>query len=240
MDQPPPPVISRMLALIDQWQAAADERWFFLSCYQMMTSNMLEAIDAQDFHDPPWVNRLLHLFADYYFRALEAYERQPESAPAIWVLAFKTTEDPEVMAIEKLLLGVNAHINYDLVLTLVELLDHEWAGLSEQQRQERYADHCHINDVIGETIDAVQDNILERAQPIMDLVDKLMGGVDELIISRLISRWRESVWQQAVCMLESQNIPERQEQLARLDASAHWQAKAIQRKDWRAVLDMMF
>ncbi len=32
-----------------------------------------------------------------------------------------------------------------------------------------YTDHCHVNDVIGGTIDAVQDQVIEPAMPVMDI-----------------------------------------------------------------------
>ena len=100
-----------------------------------------------------------------------------------------------------MLLGVNAHINYDLVFTLVDMLEPEWQGLSPEQRTHRYNDHCRVNNIIGRTIDAVQDQVLEPGMPLMDLVDKLLGPVDEFLISHLISNWREDVWQNAAELL---------------------------------------
>ena len=194
-------VVTQMQSLIDQWENVADQRAIFLSCYLLMTRNTLSAICAREFQDPPWVDRLLHQFADYYFVALEAYDQNRAEAPAVWQMVHDLTAKPHVLPIQKLLLGVVAHINYDLVLTLVDILDPEWNGLSDRQRAARYADHCHVNDVIGRTIDAVQDKVLERAMPSMDIVDRLMGPVDEFLVSRLIMDWRESVWQHAVHML---------------------------------------
>jgi hypothetical protein len=114
------------------------------------------------------------------------------------------------MALQNLLLGVNAHINYDLVLALVDMLEPEWAELSEDRLQGRYDDHCHINRVIGRTIDTVQDNVIERQAPAMDLIDKLLGPLDEWTISRLISHWRDEVWEQALRLLSTSALEERE------------------------------
>jgi histidinol phosphatase-like PHP family hydrolase len=111
-----------------------------------------------------------------------------------------------------LLIGVNAHINYDLVLTLVDMLRPEWHNHTEQQRASRYRDHCQINNIIGLTIDAVQDQVLEPAMPVMDLVDRLLGSVDERLISRLITHWREKVWLHATHLLDTNN-PDTQQRL---------------------------
>jgi hypothetical protein len=198
-----------MQSHIHEWQAACDDKALFLNCYMLMSSSMLSAIQNGEFNDCPWVDRLLHRFADYYFAALEAYEADPSTAPAVWDRAHRMTSDPSMTAIQKMLMGINAHINYALVFTLVDMLSPEWADLSEAQRRARYADHCHVNDVIGRTIDAVQDEVLEPKMPIMDLFDRLMGPVDEMLISRLITRWRETVWTNATGLLAASDPDER-------------------------------
>jgi len=203
------PIITQMQALIQQWHDTSDQRAVFLSCYQMMTSNMLQAVEVHEFNDAAWVDRLLHHFADYYFIALAGYETDPAQAPRVWQMTFESTRNPRTLALQKLLLGVNAHINYDLVFTLVDLLRPEWASLSASQRQARYADHCHVNEIIARTIDSVQDQVLEPAMPVMEIVDRVFGSLDELLISRLITQWREAVWENAVHLLETDD-PEAQ------------------------------
>lgn len=203
------PVVTRMQGLIHNWEAAANPQAVFLSCYRLMTSNMLAAIERQEFQDSAWVDELLHHFAEYYFMALEAYEQDPPEAPLVWQLAHDTTQDPKTLPIQNLMLGVNAHINYDLVLTLVDLLGPEWDDLSDELRAARYKDYCHVNAIIAGTIDQVQDQVLEPAMPAMDLVDRLLGPFDEMLISRLINQWRETVWQYACRLLEASTEHER-------------------------------
>src|SRR5690606_32407413 len=111
------PVIARMQTFLRQWEDAADRKAVFLRCYSMMTANMLVAIEQGEFRDRTWVERLLHRFADYYFLALDAYEQERTAAPAVWQLAHDAARDDAALPIQNLLLGVNAHINYDLVLT---------------------------------------------------------------------------------------------------------------------------
>lgn len=190
-----------MAALVDEWQRADDRRAVFLNCYMLMTSNMLQAIDQHRFEDPEWVRRLLHLFADYYFVALDAHERAGAAPPAAWAQAFEAAAQHDHEVLQDLLLGVNAHINYDLVLVLVDMLAPEWATLSAAQRALRYRDHCRVNDVISETTDLVQATILAQYTPRLALIDRLFGNADEWLISRLVSAWREEVWQHALAVL---------------------------------------
>jgi hypothetical protein len=234
MDQTPiDPAAARMQALIEQWQAGEgdgtqqrpeDRRVIFLRCYLLMTNNMLAAIERQEFHDSDWVGRLLHRFAGYYFTALEAYEAsaraqasgevQPgadsPAPPPVWQLAFQAAHRPGTLALQHLLLGVNAHINYDLILALVDILEPEWDSLTEEQRNLRYQDHCRVNRVIGETVDAVQDEVLDPEMPVMEIIDRIMGRVDEAMISHLLAHWRDVVWHHANRLLEIQEADERQ------------------------------
>lgn len=227
---PSAPVITHMQSRIREWKATSDDKALFLNCYMMMTSNVLAAIQQQEFDDPVWVNRLLYHFADYYFAALEAYEHDPASAPAVWQRAHDVTRNSETAALQKLLLGVNAHINYDLVFTLVDLLRPEWRNLSEPQRAARYADHCHVNDVIGRTIDAVQDQVLEPAIPVMDYIDKLLGPIDEMLISRLITQWRETVWLNAMSLLSTDDAQEQTQLIRKVEEQALKTAEFICRR----------
>jgi hypothetical protein len=229
-------VIERMRSLIQLWEDQSDHRAIFLSCYSMMTSNMLSAIEQHEFNDPAWVDRLLRSFAEYYFNALEAYEHNPSATPPVWEIAHRVTRSTETVPLQKLMLGVNAHINYDLVFTLVGLLEPEWADLSDSQSAERYADHCFVNEVIARTIDDVQDTILEPAMPEMDIIDKLLGPFDEILLSRLITNWRDRVWNNAVHLLENSDAEEQSQMIRQIEEDALQHARAIIGKDISAAL----
>jgi len=204
------PVDEMMLGFIQRWEAENDQRAVFLGCYRLMTINMGAALQAGEFNDPHWVELLLQHFSDYYFTALDAYEHQDPQTPSAWRVAFEAAQSPNCSVIQNLLLGVNAHINYDLVLAVVDLLNKEWADLPPEMRQLRQADYTQVNQVIGQTTDAVQDTILERRDPRLKILDTLLGPMDEWMISHLISSWREEVWEQAVHFLEAPDEEERE------------------------------
>lgn len=220
MPTPEVPVVSRMANQIHEWERVADQRSVFLSCYLLMTRNILSAIEQREFHDPTWVNSLMERFADYYFVALEAYEQEPASAPAVWQFAHDTTRAPRTLALQKLLVGINAHINFDLVLSLVDMLGPEWDTLADDQRITRYNDHCRVNAVIGRTIDAVQEQVLDPVMPLMAIIDELLGPVDEKLVSHLITHWRETVWHNAMQLLEANEPSERSRLIGQIEQAA--------------------
>jgi hypothetical protein len=87
---------------------------------------------------------------------------------------------------------VNAHINYDLVLTLVDLLDGEWAGHDERSLGIRRRDYDRVNDVITATVDEVQDEVLERHAPALDVVDRILWRADEWLAVRILEHGEPS------------------------------------------------
>ena len=208
-----------MAGRVHQWQACGDRRAIFLDCYLRMTRNMLAALADGEFCDGAWVDRLLCRFADYYFDALAAYERSDPATPPVWQIAHEAAATPGTMTLQNLLLGVNAHINYDLVLTLVEMLAPEWETLTEAERHARYSDYTYVNAVIARTVDVVQDEIVERATPALRLVDDLLGPVDEWVTEKVIVDWREEVWRHATAMLDISDLDARERQRQAVEAA---------------------
>lgn len=231
-------IVDRMDQQVRQWETAVDRRAIFLACYKQMTANMFIGIEKGAFQDVVWVEKLLQHFADYYFAALDAYETGSPAIPPVWRQVHDTAHHPQTHVLQNLILGVNAHINYDLVLTLVDLLDVEWPLLSSPQRELRYHDYCVVNDIIARTIDAVQDEVVEHWSPAMDVVDKMMGRLDERLMTQLITNWRQQVWTWAVRMLEAP--PKRENLRAQVEMATRQRAEAVMlQHGWKSVRTLL-
>ena len=218
-------VVDKMMETVKKFEANKDNRTIFLHCYSMMTANMLLAIEQNKFHDTQWVNQLLNRFADYYFNALTCYDCGEET-PTVWKEVHKAAASKKLHVIQHLLLGVNSHINYDLVLTLYDMLSPEWADLSDEMRVKRYQDHCSVNLIIGDTIDKVQDEVVEKYSPSMDVIDKLMGRLDEFLLLKLITAWRDKVWDHTQELLVLEGEAERTKYILELEK------KVLKKADW--------
>lgn len=220
----PRDVTARMQDLVTAWQTAADRRFIFLNCYLVMTRNMQNALAVKEFEDSDWVGALLDCFAGYYFDALDLHDRG--QAPAIWQMTFAAAQ-PETHVLQNLLLGINAHINYDLVLALGDVLAPEWASLDASRQLARYKDPCHVNEIIGRSIDIVQDEVVEPLEQMLDLVDRLFGSLDERAASRLISRWREDVWRSTQRLLLAPSAADREQVRQDVEAAALRRARFV-------------
>lgn len=117
-------------------------------------------------------------------------------------------------------MGVNAHINHDLILVIADMLQDDWAAMSPELRAQRYRDHCTVNVVIGETIDTVQEQVVEPYARMMELVDVLCGPLDEWCTARLIRNWRDDVWRSALTIVETPDAAARQDLRRAMDTQA--------------------
>lgn len=194
-------VLERMDTLVSEW-GLADRRCLFAGAYRTMSANMLEAIESGEFSDEDWVDYLLADFATYYFDAVDAYEGRLPDCPKVWNVAFEATGDDGVHPLRVLFLGINAHINYDLALCVADVMS-DWSTLDPTHREIRRRDYDRVDQIIRRTIDSVQEGIVAPAAPAMGVLDKLMGPIDEWLISALIANWRHDTWGDALALLDS-------------------------------------
>jgi hypothetical protein len=189
----------RLVALSQQWGATGDHRAVFADCYLIMTRQVEDAVRTGRFHDGVWVSRLLDRFAGYYFDAVDSYGgviTEPV-CPAVWREALEACADPRCHPLQALMLGINAHINHDLALALVDVLD-DWPTLDEAARQLRREDHEQVNTIIDATTDQVQRDVVGRWAPLAEELDLLLGPIDEWAFGELAQSWRTRVWADAM------------------------------------------
>ncbi|WP_375584655.1 DUF5995 family protein [Cyclobacterium xiamenense] len=218
-------LLQRMNERVNGWKGVGDQRHVFLGCYALMSQAMHEAIDKGQFANANWVSSLLLRFSEYYFDALDCYDRDPERSPLVWRQVHDACLRSEINVTQHLLLGVNAHINYDLPLALYDCLREGWAQLPEKEKELLRADHEWVNEIIARTVDTVQESIVNPSSWSMEALDVLMGRLDEWLLSKLISSWRNDVWQVNLQLLESSSEEQRkriqQEQEALVVKRAH-------------------
>lgn len=113
-------VLERMRPVLDRMETVGDPRLAFLATYARTTAAVGEVIGAARFEDPQWVDRWDVAFAQLYLDALAAYEADPASAPRPWRAALGA--DPALSPLQLVLLGMNAHINFDLPQALLVVI----------------------------------------------------------------------------------------------------------------------
>jgi hypothetical protein len=162
--------------------------------YCRVTGEVDRGVRAGAFADPDWVAAYLVTFADHYRRAFLAYERgEIDAVPDAWQLSFDAALAPETLVLQDVLLGVNAHVNYDLALALHEV------GIDADRRR-RHDDHRAVNEVLRRLVDVQQDRLAARyADGIADL-DARFGRLDEALSMLSLREGRRNAWRGAVAL----------------------------------------
>lgn len=174
-----------------------DRRSVFLTVYVRMTEAVAAAIEADEFADPEWVASYLVAFAEHYRRAFLAFERREfDALPRAWLVAFGTAARDDALVAQDALLGINAHISYDLTYTLRDV------GIDPHRGRKR-GDHDRINDVLARLVSVVQGALVEvYAAAGVAGVDALFDPLDDRIALLGLEGSREFAWRNAVLLAD--------------------------------------
>src|SRR5690349_19992295 len=184
-----------MAAMLGPLEADGDQRRYFHATYQRTTIAVADQIRRGGFADPGWVERWDVAFADLYLDALEtALAGQRPARP--WDIAFSALAD--LPALRHVLLGMNAHINYDLTQALLAVIPGgEFVGSALDARRE--ADHHAIDGVHASRVGAEDDELARLSGP-PPLVDRLLRPFNRLGIQTFLRKSRFMVWANALAL----------------------------------------
>ncbi len=186
-------LIDRMQALLEPLQAADDQRRYFHATYLRTTIAAAAEIKRGGFADPAWVERWDIAFADLYLDALAAAMAGRRPARP-WEIAFGA--DRGLPALRHVLLGMNAHINFDLPQALIAVItDEELADPAV--RASRAADHRRIDEVLAARVGAEDDELASIGGP-GSLLDRALKPVNRLGTQRFLREARAKVWANAL------------------------------------------
>jgi hypothetical protein len=99
--------------IIADCKAKSDPLGYFPALYRQVTLTVKQGIASGFFDDGPRMDRFDALFANRYFAAYEAW-RSGGKPSKCWQVAFLGMRSGELIILQDLLLGINAHINLDL------------------------------------------------------------------------------------------------------------------------------
>jgi hypothetical protein len=180
-------VVGRMQQRLDGL-AGQPHRAAFLSTYLRTTQAVGSAVAAGTFLDADWVTRWDVAFAELYLDAYDAHVAgEHAQVPRPWQLAFAIPE--EQPALRHVLLGINAHVNYDLPQALLAVIgEQDWDDpLLLARRRE---DHGRIDGVLASRVKAEEDEFGNE----QTFFDRAIGPLNRLGSKRFLRESREKVW----------------------------------------------
>lgn len=175
----------------------AEHLRFFLDTYERTTRAVGQAVDAGQFEHPDWVQRWDVAFAELYLAALDA-----PVAPRPWRLAFSAP--PELPPLRHVLLGINAHVNYDLPQALLAVIsDAEFGDASLMAARQR--DHERIDGVLAARVGAEDVELSASGKA---LLDRVLTPLNRLGSKRFLRESRQKVWHNTLELQQARVVGE--------------------------------
>jgi uncharacterized protein DUF5995 len=168
--------------------ALPESRWTwrpFLATYLRTTVAVGRAVADGRFEDPEWVDRWDVAFAGLYLDAFDA-ALAGDAVPGAWRPSFEAPR--EVRPVRRVLLGINAHINYDLPQALLAVIgdgDFEDPVVMASRRR----DHERIDGVLAARVRAEDDELGPEST-----ADRLLAPLNHLATRRFLAEARRKVW----------------------------------------------
>jgi hypothetical protein len=212
-------VVAGMQQRLDLLPARLGPQRVFLSTYQRTTEAVGARVEGVFFEDPEWVERWDVAFANLYLTALDAEladgdledadledaeladamlpgTRLPDAAlangdrvPRPWRLAFAAS--PDLPPLRHVLLGINAHVNYDLPQALLAVIsDEDFSDRRVMDRRRR--DHERIDAVLASRVAAEDGELTATGRT--TILDRLLTPLNRLGSRRFLREARQKVW----------------------------------------------
>ncbi|MFH5830992.1 DUF5995 family protein [Halalkalibaculum sp. DA384] len=178
-------VLTELDNIIDATLGEGSPLGIFACVYRHTTAKIARGIEENRFENATRMEHFDVAFARLY---IDAFWRHRDGEPVSfsWEVAFEAAENREVIIMQHLLLGMNAHINLDLGIAASEVAPgDEIYGLE--------GDFMMINTLLAELVDEMQQRI-SRVSPLMFLLDWIGKRNDEAVVNFSIAKARDFAW----------------------------------------------
>ena len=177
---------------LDTLPAALQHRSTFLATYRRTTLAVGQAVQQGRFEDPAWVVRWTATFGRYFTEAHDA-DLAGAPVPRPWRLAFGLA--PGVHPLAHLLVGMNAHINYDLPQAMLDVIEPDDFAAAEL-RDRRVRDHDQIDAVLAARVAAEDEEIGGPRRAL----DRLLTPANRWASRRFLAESRAKVWENVLAL----------------------------------------
>lgn len=203
----------------------ADARAVFPDVYAVITRRVAAEVkkgEASIFLEPAWIARLAGLFAERYFASLVASLKGTTQSSLAWRLCYEYAQGHALPAREALL-GINAHINFDLAQGLYDNIIAAGAAHDERLLARYHHDHDAVNSILAAAIPECLSLLASRYNcPLARLItasESVMNAFCSMILS-MLKRWRDGVWLDVRALLDANSEGERAAIVMRMNAES--------------------
>ena len=176
-------------------------KWFNL-LYIAVSEGVRERSGVVPWENPRWLERLDVLFGKLYFAALQDGLAGRGRAARSWAALLELRNRQSIMRVQFALAGINAHINHDLPIALVQ------AGKELRRVPKRQSGEYRDFDKVNAIIEAAQEKAKHFiATGIVGLIDEDLGRLDDRIANFAVRKARETAWSNAEILWRLNRTP---------------------------------
>lgn len=200
-----PEALACLERVSERLRAAGDPRAAFTDVYAIITRRVCAAVRGEApprFRAPRFMSRLAGRFCALYLAALRrSIAGAPEPISA-WALAHRRTHSRRTPPMLHAVLGLNAHINYDLALglsvNLSTLGTHDAAAMAQYRH-----DHDAVNDILEAAMpESLEVLSVRHGCPVSTHLLALPGAREAGCHAALLTLrvWRARVWEDMLAL----------------------------------------
>jgi hypothetical protein len=172
----------------------------FNRMYLEVTQQVNERIGQGFFSDPAFMQHLDVVFANIYFAAVDALVEQPTDLPAAWQPLLLARSDTAIFPIQFALAGMNAHINHDLPIAVVQTCTDLGTAPDQGTHHDDYQK-------VDSLLDAAEQSIRQSFESSVVLqADRHAQAVLDLIGNWSITSARDVAWDTAVALWRCRDV----------------------------------
>lgn len=172
----------------------------FNHMYLRVTELVAQHIQQGTFQDPEFLERMDVLFAGLYFKAVDAGASGGD-VPTPWKPLFDARENRTIWPIQFALAGMNAHINHDLPVAVVETCKERGTTPGTDPV---HADYLRVNDLLAKVESEVR---AEFETKLIHLATEDAEALKHAVSAFTIARGRDAAWGTARTLWSQRNNP---------------------------------
>lgn len=181
-------VINVMQGLDNILQNNDGLKWFNL-LYLKVTEGVRNSPPAEGWENPQYVERLAIIFALLYFSAIASWQRDHDSVVRSWAPLFRSRQRRRIARVQFALAGMNAHINHDLTIALVQTSEEQ--DVVPRRGSPEHRDFERVNAILEAVTEQVKHFL---ATGIVGEIDQDLGQLDDMVALWSVRKARETAY----------------------------------------------
>jgi hypothetical protein len=173
----------------------------FNKLYLAVTTNIIAAEQTSAFGSATFLSALDVAFGNLYFAALTALEMDA-APPRAWAPLFAARSATNIAPLQFALAGMNAHINRDLPLGLVDTFT--GLGIEMARPSAQASDYDKVNDVLAATEATIAKTYFT---PLMESLHHDFGGLDDVVANWSVREARAAAWTNGEALWQLRAMP---------------------------------